>query len=43
MKYSPHTPRDGDVSWGPDSDDADSSDEDDDVPIAQLQAQANEE
>ena len=42
VKYSPHTPRDGDVSWGPDSDDADSSD-DDDVPISQLQAQANEE
>ena len=42
VKYSPHTPGDGDVSWGPDSDDADSSD-DDDVPISQLQAQANEE
>ena len=42
VKYSSHTPGDGDVSWGPDSDDADSSD-DDDVPISQLQAQANEE
>ena len=43
VKYSSHTPGDGDVSWGPDSDDADSSDDDDDVPIYQLQAQANEE